>query len=84
MSTNSIPQKTAECLKVRVRTVEGPLTTLELLATDYHVVIGRNRNYLIGFGVAYAFSKEGMFILSGPVPAVLKEDRLPRTPPADS
>ena len=24
MSTNSIPQKTAECLKVRVRTVEGP------------------------------------------------------------
>jgi len=76
--------KQATHLKVRVRTVEGPLTTLELPPTDYHVVIGRNCDYLIGFGVAHAFSKEGMFILSGPVPAVLKEDRVPRTRAADS
>ncbi len=83
MPADAIPQQTKH-LHIRVRTVEGPLTTLELPATDYHVVLGRNCDYLIGEGVAHAFSKEGMFILSGPVPAVLKEDRVPRTPSSDS
>jgi hypothetical protein len=47
--------------------------TLDLPATDYRVVIGQHCDYLIGNGVAHAFSKEGLFILSGPVPAVLRE-----------
>lgn len=63
-------------LKLRVRTVEGPLVTLELPPTDYHVVLGQACDYLVGYGVAHAFSKDGMFILSGPVPALLKEDQV--------
>lgn len=62
-------------LKMRVRTVEGPFVTLELPPTDYHVVLGQHCDYLVGHGVAHAFSKDGMFILSGPVPAILEEDQ---------
>jgi len=36
-------------------------------------VIGQDCDYLIGNGVAHAFSKEGLFIRSGPVPAILKD-----------
>jgi hypothetical protein len=39
-------------------------------------VIGQNRDYLvllIGDGVADAVSKEGLYILSGPVPTVLND-----------
>ena len=61
-------------LNMRVRTVEGPLVTLELAATDYRIVIGQHCDYLVGHGIAHAFSKEGLFILSGPVPVFLMED----------
>jgi hypothetical protein len=49
---------------------------LALPATDHRVVIGKDRDYLIGNGVAHAFSKVGLYILSGPVPAVLKDDQI--------
>jgi hypothetical protein len=68
-----LPPVTFGYLRLRLRSVEGPLVTLDLPATDYRVVIGQHCDYLIGNGVAHAFSKEGLFILSGPVPAVLRE-----------
>ncbi len=39
-------------------------------------MIGQNRDYLVGLigdGVADAVSKEGLYILSGPVPTVLND-----------
>jgi hypothetical protein len=47
--------------------------TLTLFANDYRIVIGQDWDYLIGNGVAHAFSKEGLFIRSGPAPTILKE-----------
>lgn len=60
-------------LRVWVRSVEGSMFALDLPATDHRVVIGKDRDYLIGKGVAHAFSKAGLYVLSGPVPAVLKD-----------
>jgi hypothetical protein len=60
-------------LQVRVRSVGGPLVTLTLFATDHRIVIGQDCDYLIGNGVAHAFSKEGLFIRSGPAPTILKD-----------
>lgn len=60
-------------LQLRVRSVEGTLATINLLATDHRIVIGQDCDYLIGNGVAHAFSKEGLFIRSGPVPIMLKD-----------
>jgi hypothetical protein len=64
---------TSGCLKLRVRSVEGPIVTLDLFATDHRIVIGPHCDYLIGNGLAHSFSKEGLFILTGPVPTVLKD-----------
>jgi hypothetical protein len=47
------------------------MLALDLPATDHRIVIGKDHDYLIGKGVAHAFSKEGLYILSGPVPTVL-------------
>jgi hypothetical protein len=59
---------------MRVRTVEGPLVTLELPATDHRIIIGQDCDYLVGQGTAHVFSKEGLFIVSGPVPVFLTEE----------
>lgn len=59
--------------QLRVRSVEGTLVTLNLLATDHRIVIGQDCDYLIGNGVAHVFSKEGLFIRSGPVPIMFKD-----------
>ena len=60
-------------LQLRVRSVEGALVPLSLLATDHRIVIGQGCDYLIGNGEAHAFSKEGLFIRSGPAPTILKD-----------
>jgi hypothetical protein len=52
------------------------MSALDLPATDHRIVIGKDRDYLIGNGVAHAFSKVGLYILSGPVPAVLKDGQI--------
>lgn len=49
------------------------MLALDLPATDHRIVIGKQCDYLIGNGVAHAFSKEGLYILSGPVPTVLHD-----------
>ena len=54
------------------------MLALDLPATDHRIVLGKHCDYLIGNGVAHAFSKEGLYILSGPVPAVLNDLRDPR------
>jgi hypothetical protein len=53
------------------------MLALDLPATDHRIVLGKHCDYLIGNGVAHAFSKEGLYILSGPVPTVLTELRSP-------
>ena len=63
-------------LRVWLRSVEGPMLALDLPATDHRIVIGKDRDYLIGNGVAHAFSNAGLYILSGPVPAVLKDGQI--------
>jgi hypothetical protein len=60
-------------LQMRVRSVEGTLVALSLLATDHRIVTGQDCDYLIGNGVAHAFSKEGLFIRSGSVPITLED-----------
>jgi hypothetical protein len=60
-------------LQLRVRSVDGSLVTLNLFATDHRIVIGQDCDYLIGSGVAHVFSKEGLFIRSGPVPIMFKD-----------
>ena len=60
-------------LRVWLRSVEGPMLALDLPATDHRIVLGKHCDYLIGQGVAHAFSKEGLYILSGPVPTVLND-----------
>jgi hypothetical protein len=49
------------------------MLALDLPATDHRIVLGKHCDYLIGKGVAHAFSKEGLYILSGPVPTVLND-----------
>jgi hypothetical protein len=68
-----LPPAQVGFLQLRVRSVEGPLVTLNLLAIDHRIVIGQDCDYLIGNGIAHAFSKEGLFIRSGPVPITLKD-----------
>ena len=65
-------------LRVWFRSVEGPMLALDLPATDHRIVIGKQCDYLIGNGVAHAFSREGLYILSGPAPVVLNDLRDPR------
>lgn len=60
-------------MRVWLRSAEGPMLALDLPATDHRVVLGKHCDYLIGNGVAHAFSKEGLYILSGPVPTVLSD-----------
>lgn len=73
MPSAKVPPAQVGVLQLRVRSVEGPIVTLTLHATDHRVVIGQDCDYLIGSGVAHAFSKEGLFIRSGPVPTMLKD-----------
>ena len=53
----------------------SPLVTLELPATDHQIIIGQDCDYLVGQRMAHAFSKEGLFIVSGPVPTFLKGEK---------
>ena len=72
-SPKIVPPAPVGFLQLRIRSVEGPLVSLALLATDHRIVIGQDCDYLIGNGVAHAVSKEGLFIRSGPVPTMLKD-----------
>jgi hypothetical protein len=72
-SAKVVPPANIGCLQLRVRSVEGPIVTLTLFSTDHRIVIGQDCDYLIGNGVAHAFSKEGLFIRSGPAPTILKD-----------
>jgi hypothetical protein len=58
---------------LQVRTVQGQSTVLSLPATDYRIVSGETSNYLVGFGTVHEFSKEGLYVRSGPAPALLNE-----------
>jgi hypothetical protein len=73
MPSAKVPPAQVGVLQLRVRSVEGLIVTLTLHATDHRIVIGQDCDYLIGNGVAHAFSKEGLFIRSGPVPTILKD-----------
>ena len=68
-----LPPAQVDFLQMRVRSVEGTLVALNLCATDHRVVIGQDCDYLIGNGIAHEFSKEGLFIRSGPVPIFSKD-----------
>ena len=72
-SPKIVPPALVGFLQLRVRSVEGPLVSLALLATDHRIVIGQDCDYLIGNGVTHAFSKEGLFIRSGRVPITLED-----------
>ena len=73
MPSANLPPATSGYLKLRLRSIEGPLVTLDLPATDHRIILGRHCDYLIGNGVTHAVSKEGVYILSGPVPTVLND-----------
>jgi hypothetical protein len=73
MPSAKLPPATSGYLRLQLRSVEGPLVTLDLPATDHRIIIGKYCDYLIGKGVAHAVSKEGLYILSGPVPTVLND-----------
>ena len=72
-SPKIVPPAPVGFLQLRVRSVEGLLVSLALLATDHRIVIGQDCDYLIGNGVAHAFSKEGLFLRTGAVPAILQD-----------
>ena len=73
MPSAKVPPVTSRHLRMWLRSVEGPMLALDLPPTDHRIVIGKHCDYLIGQGVAHAFSKEGLYILSGPVPTVLND-----------
>ena len=73
MPSAKVPLAQVGFIQLRVRSVEGQIVTLTLFATDHRIVIGRDCDYLIGNGVAHAFSKEGLFVRSGPAPTMLKD-----------
>ena len=73
MPSAKVPAVISGHLKLWVRSVEDPMLALDLPATDHRIVIGKHCDYLIGNGVAHAISKEGLYILSGPVPSVLSD-----------
>lgn len=60
-------------MSLQVRTVEGHFTVLSLPAIDHRIVAGESANYLVGFGTVHEFSKEGLYVRSGPAPALLSE-----------
>ena len=60
-------------MSLQVRTVEGHFTVLSLPAIDHRIVAAETCNYLIGFGTVHEFSKEGLYVRSGPAPALLTE-----------
>jgi hypothetical protein len=72
-SAKLLPPIQVGFLQLRVRSVDGGLSMVSLLATDHRIVIGQDCDYLIGNGVAHAFSKEGLFIRSSPVPITLED-----------
>lgn len=71
MSRPSQPPLISARMSLQVRTVEGHVTVLSLPATDHRIVTGDASNYLVGFGTVHEFSKEGLYLRSGPAPAVL-------------
>jgi len=71
MSRPSQPPLISARMSLQVRTVEGHFTVLSLPATDHRIVTGDASNYLAGFGTVHEFSKEGLYLRSGPAPAVL-------------
>jgi hypothetical protein len=73
MSRPSQPPLISARMSLQVRTVEGHFTVLSLPATDHRIVAGDASNYLVGFGTVHEFSKEGLYLRSGPAPAVLGE-----------
>ncbi len=73
MSLSKQPPAVSGRMSLQVRTVEGDFTVLSLPATDYRIVTGETANYIIGFGAVHEFSKEGLYVRSGPAPAVLSE-----------
>lgn len=72
-SAKLLPPIQVGFLQLRVRGVDGGLITVSLPATDHRIVLGQDCDYLIGNGIAHAFSKEGLFIRSGPVPITLED-----------
>lgn len=68
-----LPPAQVGFLQMRVRSVEGTLVALNLFAIDHRVVIGQDCDYLIENGISHEFSKEGLFIRSGPVPVISKD-----------
>lgn len=71
-SATQPPNPVGSTLQLRVRTIDGGLVTLKLSATDHRIVIGEDCDYLVGNGMLHAFSKDGVFIRSAVVPALLK------------
>lgn len=73
MSPSKQPPAVTGRMCLQVRTMDGQITVLSLPATDHRIVPGEERNYLVGFGTVHEFSKEGLYVRSGPVPALLNE-----------
>jgi hypothetical protein len=71
MSRPNQPPLISARMSLQVRTVEGHFTVLSLPATDHRIVSGDGSNYLVGFGTVHEFSKDGLYLRSGPAPAVL-------------
>lgn len=61
-------------VNIRVQRIDGSAVTLSLSSAGWHAVVGQRRDYIIGDGVAHAFSKEGYYEGSGPVPPVQEPD----------
>ena len=73
MSLSKQPPAVTGRMCLQVRRVDGQITVLNLAATDHRLVAGDDRNYLVGFGTVHEFSKEGLYLRSGPAPALLNE-----------
>jgi len=73
MSPSKQPPAISGRMCLQVRTVDGRSTVLNLPATDHRIVSGETSNYLVGFGTVHEFSKEGLYVRSGPAPALLNE-----------
>jgi hypothetical protein len=61
-------------VNIRVQRIDGSAVRLSLSSAGWHIVEGPRRDYLIGDGVPHAFSKEGCYEGSGPVPPIHEPD----------
>jgi hypothetical protein len=73
MSLSKQPPAVSGRMSLQVRTVEGHFTVLSLPAIDHRILAGETCNYLVGFGTVHEFNKEGLYVRSGPAPALLGE-----------